>query len=103
MASHTLAPFPPELLAAKKQIREQARAYGLDFFPVIYEMCDYEQMNLLLFDGAQQSAILFEALADVRCDGVQQPVHWLANQAGGLLTKHAGSGRVSEPYHPITI
>ena len=45
MASHALAPFPPELLAAKKQIREQARAYGLDFFPVIYEMCDYEQMN----------------------------------------------------------
>src|SRR3712207_8063578 len=45
MASHTLAPFPPELLAAKKQIREQARAYGLDFMPVIFEMCDYEQMN----------------------------------------------------------
>src|SRR5438046_10463330 len=45
MASHTLAPFPEELLAAKKQIREQARSYGLDFFPVIYEMCDYETMN----------------------------------------------------------
>src|SRR6476661_3491672 len=28
MASHTLAPFPEELLAAKKQIRERARAYG---------------------------------------------------------------------------
>ena len=36
MASHTLAPFPAELLAAKKQIRERARTYGLDFFPVIY-------------------------------------------------------------------
>ena len=45
MASHHLAPFPEELLAAKKQIREQARSYGLDFFPVIFEMCDYEQMN----------------------------------------------------------
>src|SRR5918997_888232 len=44
MASHTLAPFPPELLAAKKQIREQARAYGLDFFPVIFEMCIYEMV-----------------------------------------------------------
>src|SRR5438874_89907 len=42
MASHTLAPFPPELLAAKKQIREQARSYGLDFFPVIFEMCGYD-------------------------------------------------------------
>ena len=33
MASHTLAPFPADLLSAKKQIREQARSYGLDFFP----------------------------------------------------------------------
>ena len=47
MASHEIGEFPPELLAAKKQIRERAREYGLDFFPVIYEMCDYEQMNQL--------------------------------------------------------
>ena len=51
MASHTLAPFPEELLAAKKQIRERARSYGLDFFPVIYEMCDYEQMNQIAAYG----------------------------------------------------
>ena len=51
MASHTLAPFPPELLAAKKQIREQARAYGLDFYPTIFEMCDYEQMNQIAAYG----------------------------------------------------
>src|SRR5688572_2284711 len=51
MASHTLAPFPEELLAAKKQIREQARSYGLDFFPVIFEMCDYEQMNQIAAYG----------------------------------------------------
>src|SRR5213592_4255886 len=51
MASHTLAPFPQELLAAKKQIREQARSYGLDFFPVIYEMCDYEQMTQIAAYG----------------------------------------------------
>ncbi len=51
MASHTLAPFPPELLAAKKQIREQARSYGLDFFNVIFEMCDYEQMNQIAAYG----------------------------------------------------
>ena len=36
MASHTLAPFPEELLAAKKQIRERSRSYGLDFFPVLF-------------------------------------------------------------------
>ena len=51
MASHTLAPFPPELLAAKKEIREQARSYGLDFFDVIFEMCDYEQMNQIAAYG----------------------------------------------------
>ena len=51
MASQTLIPFPPELLAAKKQIRERARAYGLDFFPVIFEMCDYEQMNQIAAYG----------------------------------------------------
>ena len=51
MASNTLSPFPEELLAAKKQIREQARTYGLDFYPVIFEMCDYEQMNQLAAYG----------------------------------------------------
>ncbi len=51
MATHTLAAFPEELLAAKKQIREQARTYGLDFFNVIFEMCDYEQMNQLASYG----------------------------------------------------
>ncbi|MCC7349037.1 MAG: SpoVR family protein [Phycisphaerales bacterium] len=51
MASHTLATFPAELLAAKKQIREQARSYGLDFFPVVFEMCDYEQMNQIAAYG----------------------------------------------------
>jgi stage V sporulation protein R len=51
MASHHLAQFPEELLAAKKQIRERARAYGLDFYPVIFEMCDYEQMNQIAAYG----------------------------------------------------
>src|SRR4026207_2369742 len=51
MPSHTLNPFPAELLAAKKQIREQARSYGLDFFPTIFEMCDYEQMNQIADSG----------------------------------------------------
>src|SRR3954451_10766686 len=51
MSSHTLASFPPELLAAKKKIREQARSYGLDFFNVIFEMCDYEQMNQIAAYG----------------------------------------------------
>ena len=32
-------------------IREQARAYGLDFYPTIFEMCDYEQMNQIAAYG----------------------------------------------------
>ena len=51
MASHTLAPFPMNCWPPKKQIREQARTYGLDFFPVIFEMCDYEQMNQIAAYG----------------------------------------------------
>jgi stage V sporulation protein R len=51
MPSTTVGPFPAELLAAKKQIRERASAYGLDFFPVIFEMCDYEQINQLAAYG----------------------------------------------------
>ena len=51
MPSNTLIPFPPELLAAKKQIREQARSYGLDFYPTIFEMCDYETMNQIASFG----------------------------------------------------
>ncbi len=51
MPSHTLSPFPEHLLAAKKQIREQARSYGLDFYPVVFEMCDYEQMNQIAAYG----------------------------------------------------
>jgi len=51
MSSHTVGPFPADLLAAKKQIRERARSYGLDFFPVVFEMCDYEQMNQIAAYG----------------------------------------------------
>src|ERR1700683_1295264 len=45
MPSHQIGPFPQELLSAKRQIRERAVSYGLDFLPVIFEMVDYDQMN----------------------------------------------------------
>lgn len=51
MPTRSMTAFPEELLAAKKQIREQARSYGLDFFPVVFEVCDYEQMNQLAAYG----------------------------------------------------
>jgi stage V sporulation protein R len=82
MASHTLAPFPQELLDAKKQIREQARAYGLDFFPVIYEMCDYEQMNQIAAYGGFP----------------QRYPHWRFGMEYEKLRKqhHYGLGRIYE-------
>src|SRR3954469_9518757 len=82
MASHTLAPFPEELLAAKKQIREQARSYGLDFYPTIFEMCDYEQMNQIAASG-----------------GLPQPYpHWRfgAEYEGLRKRHHYGLGRIYE-------
>ena len=51
MAKPNLIPFPAELLAAKKQIRAQAKSYGLDFFPVVFEMCDFETMNQIASYG----------------------------------------------------
>ena len=82
MASHTLAPFPEELLAAKKQIRERARSYGLDFMPVIFEMCDYEQMNQIAAYGGFP----------------QRYPHWRFGMEYEKLRKqhHYGLGRIYE-------
>src|SRR5258708_2210143 len=82
MASHTLVPFPEELLAAKKQIREQARTYGLDFFPVIFEMCDCEQMNQIAAYGGFP----------------QRYPHWrFGSEYEGLRKRHFyGLGRIYE-------
>jgi stage V sporulation protein R len=82
MPKHTLIPFPPELLAAKKQIREQARSYGLDFFPVIFEMCDWEQMNQIAAYGGFP----------------QRYPHWRFGMEYEKLRKqhHYGLGRIYE-------
>ncbi len=82
MASHTLNTFPAELLAAKKRIREQARNYGLDFFPVIFEMCDYETMNQIAAYGGFP----------------QRYPHWrFGSEYEGLRKRHHyGLGRIYE-------
>ena len=82
MPTHTLAPFPAELLAAKKQIREMARSYGLDFYPVIFEMCDYEQMNQIAAYGGFP----------------QRYPHWRFGSEYERLRKqhHYGLGRIYE-------
>ncbi|MFZ9595599.1 MAG: SpoVR family protein [Bdellovibrionia bacterium] len=39
--------LPPELLKIRDQIRKYAEGYGLDFFDVIFEMVDSDQINSL--------------------------------------------------------
>ncbi len=46
-----IIPFPAELAAAKKEVRAKAIEYGLDFFPVIFEMCSFEQVNQIASYG----------------------------------------------------
>ncbi len=36
--------LPPDLQAAWEEIEAHARAYGLDFFPIVYEVLDYRSM-----------------------------------------------------------
>lgn len=82
MPTHATLPFPDELLAAKKQIREKARSYGLDFFPTVFEMCDYEQMNQIAAYGGFP----------------QRYPHWKFGMEYERLRKqhHYGLGRIYE-------
>lgn len=44
-------PLSGDLLKLKNQIRTYAVDYGLDFFEVIFEICDYEVINILAAQG----------------------------------------------------
>ena len=35
----------PSLAALQRAIEGHARAYGLDFFPVVFEVLDYRKLN----------------------------------------------------------
>lgn len=39
--------LPPELEEARARIEAIARGHGLDFFETIFEMCDYDEINML--------------------------------------------------------
>ena len=43
--------LPPELADAREGIEELARGYGLDFFETIFEMCTYEEINMIASYG----------------------------------------------------
>ena len=37
--------LPQHLAELQEQVEGYARAYGLDFFPILYEVLDYKTMN----------------------------------------------------------
>ncbi len=43
--SYPSSSFPPDLAYWNEKIRDHARAYGLDFFDVIFEVLDYDELN----------------------------------------------------------
>lgn len=43
--------LPPELVKIKEEIRAHAKDYGLDFFEVIFEMLDWNQINMVAAYG----------------------------------------------------
>jgi stage V sporulation protein R len=44
-------PISGELLALKRVIEQHAIDYGLDFFPQVFEVCDYDTINILAAQG----------------------------------------------------
>lgn len=48
---HRTAPIKDELLRLKQEIEKFAVDYGLDFYPVIFEVCDYDTINILAAQG----------------------------------------------------
>ena len=51
MALRQMKTLPPELVEAQVQIESYADAYGLDFFPTIFELVDSDQLNAIAAYG----------------------------------------------------
>jgi len=43
--------LPPDIAAAQREIEEVARGYGLDFFETIFELVEYDELNMLAAYG----------------------------------------------------
>ena len=44
-------PISGELLELKNEIHQYAIDYGLDFYPVVFEVCDYDTISILAAQG----------------------------------------------------
>ena len=45
----------PELAAFRDETRDLAKSYGLDFYEVLFEMVDYDEMNMIASYGGLAS------------------------------------------------
>ena len=45
MSSHRIQPLPAELAAIQAEMKTCAADFGLDFFPTIFEVVDYDQLS----------------------------------------------------------
>ncbi len=77
-----LSVLPKELQQAQEEICSKAKEYGLDFFPIIFELCTYEQMNMIASYGGFP----------------QRYPHWRfgAEYEGMKKRHHYGLGRIYE-------
>jgi stage V sporulation protein R len=50
-------PISGKLVDLQKEIQGYADEYGLDFFPQVFEMCDYDTINILAAQGGFPSAL----------------------------------------------
>ncbi len=48
---HRTEPIKDDLLRLKQEIEKFAINYGLDFYPVVFEVCDYDTVNILAAQG----------------------------------------------------
>src|SRR5262245_41380160 len=48
---HRFDALTPELAACQVEMEEHARSYGLDFFPTIFEVVDYDQLHAVASYG----------------------------------------------------
>jgi len=74
-----VANLPPDLERWRRQIEGYAREYGLDFFDVVFEVVDYDQLNEVAAYGGFPTryphwrfGMAFEELAKSYSDGLSQ-------------------------------
>jgi len=51
MTSFRSHPITGELQKLREEIEGYAKGFGLDYYPVVFEVCDYDTINILASQG----------------------------------------------------